>query len=186
MTHLLILDIGHLGKRDGLDPGVVTDVDGDGISGESGEREIAATTGVLYRTLAQGLEPHIGVETADWGWYSDRHRRAGQIALAHPGVACLYVQLHADIPGAPPRALFDRRSTLGRTAAGRFGGAGYVATEAYQGGPWERAWRCIEGIWTGPANLCGLCVELGALPVVLGDLDHAAHRLHAAIHLWAT
>lgn len=183
MTHCVIVDLGHLGKPSRLDPGVVADLDGDGITAESGEREIDVTADVLMRTLVI-LVP-AGVRAAGWGEYAQRHRRAAQIARDAPGVAHLYLQLHCDIPGAMRRALYDSRSTLGRVAAQRFSIADFEPTAASPTNAWSRAHYCIAGIYAGPANICGLCVELGALENVAAVPGLVAERLADAIHAWA-
>jgi len=54
-------------------------------------------------------------------------------------------------------------------SADRAGAAGRDVSDAGKAGWWTRGWACLDGIYSGPSNLCGVLVEPGFI-------DSSAHR----------
>jgi hypothetical protein len=193
----VVLDIQHAGNpARPTDMGASYDLDGDGVRGENGEREVDMVRG--YVPAATDYLRALGhrVTILESGTYAARHATAIRIARADPAVPVLYAACHTNAGGGAYGLLRpDYRSRRGLSAAGAIGFAlaehlpelstvrieplypnaataaavGKDVSTAQKVAWWTRGWSCIDGIYSGPANLCGLLVE----PAFL---DSAAHR----------
>ena len=193
---LVIFDLQHSGKPRGLDErGAKADVDGDGVV-ETWEREAELTPFyVAPASRALALTGHL-VVLETFGEYPDRHARAAELASRFPGLRVAYVACHINAGGGRSgSAFYDGRSgggaRLARGLADELGeldelhggfafpsyadpqpGAGAGENEwrgdASKHWTWG-AWSTIAGIYDGPANLSGVCVEPWFL-------DNPSHR----------
>ena len=197
----LILDVQHAGRPSRpTDTGASYDLDGDGVRGENGEREVDLVEQYVAAAVERCAELGIGCTVLRVGEYGQRHEEAIRIARGVSGrVAYLAAHLNAG-GGAYGLVRPDHRSKLGATlaaaiAAGlsrlpelhRPGGlpgcrvealypsaaaaarAGRDVSTAAAVGWHTRGWSCIDGVFSGPANLAGVLVE----PFFL---DSPAHR----------
>lgn len=198
----LILAIQHVGRasRPG-DLGASADLDGDGKI-EAHEHEARLTP--IYAQAAQDLaaEEGIPVLRLEGGEYSGQHRAAIELAKAQPGRRWLYVACHLNAGGGNyGLVIADRRSTAGRVAAGLIADAlsalpeltrTIAGTTAAEGSDWPRAWSTIDGIFSGPSNLSGICFEPCFLdteahrPLLTGDgLRRIGAALYRGASAWA-
>jgi hypothetical protein len=179
-VNLAILDIQHGRKRDGapVDPGAAYDLDGDGVVGETGEREIDITRAYVGAARV-GLETvGLAVEVLDSGSYDERHVRA--CVLARGASWAGYIACHVNAGrGTYGLVKHDHRSIGGRKFAT------VLAEELVRAAvglkpeltsakvvpltPSERGWSCIDGIYRGPAWLVGVLFEPGFI-------DTTSHR----------
>ena len=173
---IAILDIQHAGKRSSpRDVGATFDLDGDGVRGGLGEREIDVSASYVAR--ARDVLPASGhvAYVLTTGDYGERHAAAIAIAKANPGVRCAYVACHANAGGGSYGLVeYDERSGLGAALAHALADALSALPGVGRGrtrglGAADRGWACIDGIYAGPENLCGVIFE----PFFV---DFAGHR----------
>lgn len=172
---LVILDIQHRGKPHApSDRGAGFDLDGDGKV-EPHEQEVHHIVGYVA-VITQRLAEHgHHVALIATGEYGDRHDRAAGIyrswaATAGQGPA-LYCACHVNSAGVGyGMVLHDRRSDRGEQAAtwvasalaaawrsaGRARDCKVIPTSTQS---WARAHVTIDGIYSGPPQLAGLCLE---------------------------
>jgi len=181
MASIVILDRQHAGKRaTRTDHGASYDLDGDGVTGEQGEREADLT--LDYGDELARLLCAAGIDVLRYGWpgyvgdYHERHAAAVRLARARPNDKCLYLALHINAGGGRyALTMYDARSVGGARAAGLIATALDAGLPEVTLGkvigmvPTTRGWSCIDGIYAGPANLCGVLVEPGFV-------DAPAHR----------
>lgn len=180
----LILDVQHDGRpsKPG-DMGAAHDLNGNGVVGETGEREVDIVrgyTGALAALAqAQGIPCHI----LTTGEYNTRHLTAIGRARAAPEYRHAYLACHVNAGrGRYGLVRADYRSVGGKQLAealaeplrGLLGGARtdplYPTPLAAKGAGrdvgthekhawWTRGWSCIDGIYAGPSNLSGVLLE---------------------------
>lgn len=173
---LLILDRQHAGKRRSpTDPGAVYDLDGDGVTGENGEREIDLT--LLYGAHAVDAIHRAGdIDVELLGWpgqhpmeYRERADAANRLARVRVGAPCLYVALHVNAGGGKGAIVeYDARSEEGALAAAallsplkalaQISAKGSATRALVAGG---RGFVCLSHVYDGPANLCAALYEPG-------------------------
>ena len=185
MAHLLF-DIQHAGRPDRPgDMGAAYDLDGDGVTGERGEREVDLVRAYVAAAAAYARSLGHTVTVLETGTYGQRHATAIRIARAAPEVEHVYLACHTNAGGGSYGLVRpDYRSAGGLAAAERLAASlrtlpalskvrveplypsaaaaaadGRDVSDAGKVGWWTRGWGCIEGIWSGPANLCGVLVE---------------------------
>lgn len=179
---IVIFDRQHYGKPGKNDQGAGFDLDGDGRI-ETQERETQLTP-LYYRPAKERLEA-MGhkVVILDSGWYSDRHKRANQIALSNPGERVVYLACHVNAGGGDyAAAIYDARSAGGKRLAEAVtaqlaGLPGIRRVRAARGTPtngWKRGYATVKGIYAGPANISGMCLE----PYFI---DRPEHRFLASV-----
>lgn len=182
----LILDIQHANRASKPgDLGAAYDLDSDGHPGEPGEREVDLVRGYVAAAYAYANERDLHGVVLTEGEYEDRHWRAIKIARENPGIRWAYVAAHTNAGGGSYALVRpDHRSAAGARLAARV----IVALEALpeiRGGRvdplyptkdaafrdsrsvntpdriawWTRGWSCIDGVYQGPSNLCGVLVE---------------------------
>lgn len=167
---ITIFDWQHQGKPGRNDRGA--------ISGDLVEVELTRAYGLAAQNAleAAGHEVHWLTE----GWYSDRHKQANIIARDNPDVPVAYVALHVNAGGGTYSLnLHDSRSSGGRALAESI--AAEMDSEELSGvtrtlvqaadASWVRARPTIDGILSGPRNICGTCHE----PVFIDNPKHQAH-----------
>lgn len=187
----LILDTGHVGKPspNERDRGAVLKlphgdlVEADLVVGYlAAAEEAAAGAGVIVEVIAP---PTLG-----WS-YDRRHRQAIAIARAQPAVRWLYVQGHVNsaerdarygLVGHDPRSSAGAAAAVAVAAALREALVPAVVTRvrveaAVAGGPWSRMLTTIDGVYEGPDNLCGICLE----PLFIQSTFLAAEAGRAAV-----
>lgn len=194
---ITILDIQHAGRASRpSDMGAAYDLDGDGHVGEAGEREVDLVRG--YVEAARSALTRCGhtVAVLTDGEYGTRHAEA--IRLAKTANKAVYLACHVNA-GRGRYALVrpDSRSTGGarfaRTLLRHLEGVAELPTgKLWPMGPTDRGWSCIDGIYDGPAWLCGVLVEPGFIdspqhrrlwtPAGLVEVGTA---IAAACHEWA-
>lgn len=176
---LPFLDRQHSGKR-GRGPGetrpedlgAAADIDGDGIV-EVWEREAHLTP--VYgmecvRDLAQAGVGSVFWDPAGSGIrndYWERHRKAIELAETFAGKVP-YLALHMNAGGGSYGLIgYDPRSVKGKelaeVVAEHFRSKvtvldGYCRVQALEG-KWSRGLPCIDGVYAGPANICGVLLE---------------------------
>jgi N-acetylmuramoyl-L-alanine amidase len=144
--------------------------------GKPGKDDHGASFGSLVETdltagyiaAAQSALEAAGVEVLvlRWGWYSERHRYARELAKAVPAKV-VYASAHVNAGGGSYGLVcHDYRSKEGaRLATSVSGELGKlvetVRTEAASGGTWANAYNTIKGIYEGPGNLSAICYEPG-------------------------
>jgi hypothetical protein len=194
----MIFDIQHAGRASKpTDMGAAFDLDGDGVRGEAGEREVDLVEGYVAAAVERCRELGIASTVLRSGEYGARHLEAIGIAKATSGRVA-YAACHVNAGGGSYGLLRpDHRSggglALAKSIAGGLaalpevsalsrvrldplypnGGAAMRAgrdtsTEALVAW-WTRGWGTIDGIYAGPANLAGVLVE----PFFI---DSPAHR----------
>ena len=185
----LILDIQHTGRKSKPgDLGAAYDLDSDGHPGEPGEREVDLVRGYATAAFAYAADRDVQAVCLTEGQYEDRHWRAIKIARENPGTRWGYLACHTNAGGgryafARPDyrskggerlavAIVNALKTLpeidlrrveplypnGDTARREREGAADTKTAAGIAW-WTRGWSCIDGIYQGPSNLCGVLVE---------------------------
>lgn len=110
--------------------------------------------------------------------YAQRQARANDIARQAPGARVAYVACHMNAGGGSYALVqHDHRSVRGQALAGyiaeQFGWrlpVGRTRVEPATGA-WARGAPCIAGVYSGPANICGVLVE----PLFLDCPAHVAH-----------
>ena len=179
---IVIFDRQHYGKPGSAsgDRGAGVDLDGDGQV-ESAEQEANLTP--LYIDPAREILTQLGhtVYLLDSGWYSQRHEQAVSIARDHLGERVAYLACHINAGGGDYAVtLHDSRSSGGAALAGSIADAiaadadlsclgRSLARSASATNEWSNAYNTVKGIYLGPANISGACLE----PYFL---DQAAHR----------
>lgn len=202
MSLHLILDIQHAGRPDKPgDMGAAFDLDGDGVVGENGEREVDLVRGYVAAATTYARQLGHRVSVLETGTYGQRHATAIRLAQGAPGVDHVYLACHVNAGGGSYGLLRpDYRSAAGAAraqalvvalsrlhelrhagalpgcrvvplypSADRAAAAGRDVSDAAKAGWWTRGWGCIDGIYSGPSNLCGVLVEPGFI-------DSSAHR----------
>jgi len=166
---IVIFDRQHYGKPGKSDLGAGYDVDEDGAI-ESQEREANLTP--LYIEPARKLLEEMGhtVYVFDSGWYSERHKRSCEIAANNPGMRVANLACHVNAGRGDYAAMIhDERSIEGRRLAHVLSAAIFdhalpgiersLVRAASADNAWKRGYTTIRGIYSGPANICGVCVE---------------------------
>jgi|688.fasta_scaffold363157_2 hypothetical protein len=182
----LLFDIQHAGRPDKpADMGAAFDLDGDGVTGENGEREVDLVRAYVAAAATCARSHGHRVTVLEAGTYGQRHAEAVRIAGADPMARCVYLACHTNAGGGTYGLLRpDYRSNGGLAVAERLaaglrrlpalsrvridplypdaataGKAGRDVSNAGQIGWWTRGWGCIDGIYAGPANLSAVLVE---------------------------
>lgn len=164
---LAYIDIGHGDKGTGrdYDPGAVAVVDGVQVT-ERAQAEVYAAE--LRAALAgRGIEV---IEVPQGRGYAARHAWVLSDHEARGGAAVQAVYLQAHLNAGPAHTaqygavLYDARSTRGaRLAAAIAGRLGDLHRSASRRTvpvrPGERGHSCVDGIFRGPASICGVVVE---------------------------
>jgi hypothetical protein len=176
---IVIFDRQHYGKPNQNDLGAGVDLDGDGTV-ETAEREANLTP--LYYLPAKAALEALGhtVYVLDSGWYSERHQRADDIARNNPHELVAYLACHINAGGGDYAVMIhDTRSGGGKRLAEALaqaiadadlpGVSRSLVRGASADNDWSRAFNTIKGIYSGPGNISGVCVE----PYFL---DKAAHQ----------
>lgn len=176
---IVIFDRQHFGKPGKADLGAGVDLDGDGVV-ESQEQE-ANLTPLYYMPAKQTLE-QMGhrVFVLDSGWYQDRHKRANEIAAQNPTQKVAYLACHINAgKGDYSVMIHDERSANGKRLADSLmrglerrqipGLKRHLVRSATATNEWKRGFSTISGIFAGPANIAGVCVE----PYFLDRPEHA-------------
>ena len=166
---IVIFDRQHYGKPNQNDLGAGVDLDGDGTV-ETAEREANLTP--LYYLPAKAALEALGhtVYVLDSGWYSDRHERANQIARDNPDEWVAYLACHINAGGGDYAVMInDARSGNGKRLAEALaqsisdaklaGISRSLVRGASADNDWSRAYTTIKGIYSGPGNISGVCVE---------------------------
>lgn len=170
---IAIFDWQHHGKPNRSDRGAAFDVDGDGQI----EHETELTR--KYIEAARGYLESRGhtVHVLDSGWYGTRHHQANMIALANVGPVA-YCAAHMNAGGGSYAAVFhDTRSAGGHRLAravgslmgARFAEISRVVVQGTSAETWSRPFATLKGIWSGPANISGICFE----PAFMDNPKHA-------------
>lgn len=184
-----ILDIQHAGRPDKPgDMGAAYDLDGDGVTGENGEREVDLVRAYVARAAEVLRTNGHKVTILESGTYGQRHATAIRIAQADPNVRHVYLACHVNAGGGSYGLLRpDARSADGRfyaivmvaklednfpeltgvqvtplyANAEAARKAGRDVSDAGKVAWWTRGYGCIDGIYSGPSNLCAVLVEPG-------------------------
>lgn len=171
---LAILDIQHAGKPSRPnDMGAAYDIDGDGVTGEHGEREVDLVRAYVEVVTTNLERCGIEVRVLTTGEYGRRHVEAGSLARLWKGKA-VYCACHLNAGGGRYGLVRpDGRSQKGRLFASMMARHLQAVPELNDVRIWpltstDRGWSCIDGIYAGPANLCGLLLE----PYFLDGLTH--------------
>ncbi len=166
---IVIFDRQHHGKPGRNDVGATFDLDRDGVV-ETQEMEANITP--FYYLPAKELLEDLGhsVVVFDYGWYKDRHAKANAIALANPGQRVAYLACHVNA-GLGDYAAFihDSRSAGGKELSEALAYAfrpptlrgirrSLVRAGSSSNG-WKNGYYTIAGIWDGPSNISGTCLE---------------------------
>lgn len=182
----LILDTQHTGRASKPgDIGAAYDLDGDGHPGEPGEREVDLVRGYVAAAFDHARTRKIPVHEFREGEYGERHEWAVDIARKNPGIRWAYLACHTNAGGGRyalvrpdyrseggerlavtivdalkslPEITLRRVEPLYPTAMAAKRDERDVST-ADKAAWWTRGWSCIDGIYAGPANLCGVLVE---------------------------
>jgi hypothetical protein len=197
---LVIFDLQHSGKPRSLDErGAKADIDGDGrISTWEREAELVPFYVAPATRYLAGRGHHVALEA--FGDYHHRHERANQLARELEGVPVAYAACHLNAGGGRSAQLFyDGRSRSGPMLAAHLASELEELPEIRNGqafasyrdpqpgaGPGENEWRgdtskhwtwgawsTIAGIYSGPANIAGVCLE----PWFLDQPQHKALAL---------
>lgn len=167
---IVIFDRQHYGKPGRRDVGAHYDIDRDGKK-EVHEQEVHLTP--LYSGPATEMLRARGhkVRHIDAGWYRTRHAEANALAWANRDVPVFYFAKHVNAGrGSYAAFIHDARSRGGRNLAlelvTAFGEAGLpaaghraLARAATSTNAWKRGFSTIQGIYSGPANICAVCFE---------------------------
>lgn len=182
----IILDIQHTGRKSKPgDLGAAYDLDSDGHPGEPGEREVDLVRGYVSAAFDYARTCKIPVHEFREGEYGERHEWAIDIARKNPGVRWAYLACHTNAGGGRyALTRHDYRSAGGERLAADIVTALKTlpeialhrvaplyptamavkanhrdATTPSEAAWWTRGWSCIDGIYAGPSNLCGVLVE---------------------------
>ncbi len=167
---IVIFDRQHYGKPGKPnDRGAAVDLDGDGVI--SDQEQEANITPLYYLPAKAELERQgHSVYVLDSGWYGDRHKQANAIAAQNRDKKVAYIACHINA-GKGDYAVFihDARSKggtgLANALAAAFQGAGIngirrnLVRAASADNEWKRGYSTISGIYAGPANIAGVCLE---------------------------
>jgi hypothetical protein len=176
---IFIFDRQHYGKPNKSDMGARFDLDGDGQI-ETHELE-ANLTPLYYLPAKQFLEARgHTVVIFDSGWYEARHERANALARANPTQRVAYLACHVNASRGDYAAfIHDQRSRGGEALAEALAAAvrarnlpGIRRTLVRSATPtndWKRGLATIGGIFDGPPNISGNCVE----PYFLDRKEHS-------------
>jgi hypothetical protein len=181
---IVIFDRQHYGKPNRNDVGATFDLDRDGLV-ETQEME-ANITPYYYLPAKKLLEErgHSAI-VLDYGWYKTRHEKANAIARANPGQRVAYLACHVNA-GMGDYAAFihDSRSAGGKELSEALAYAfrspplrGIRRALVRAGSPsngWKNGYYTVAGIWAGPSNISGTCLE----PFFL---DRAEHQWLASV-----
>lgn len=211
---ILILDIQHTGRASKPgDMGAAYDLDGDGVTGENGEREVDLVRGYAAAAVRHALALGWTVHTLESGEYSERHRRAAELATGPAAYLACHVNAGRGSYGlVRPDYLSSGGGRLAEAIARELGGLGEItrarveplypsATAAKAAGRdastpdraawWTRGWSCIDGIYQGPAGLSGVLVEpffidsSGHKPLTAPEgLDRVGRALVDGVRRW--
>lgn len=166
---IIILDRQHIGKPNRHDLGAGVDLDGDGeISPD--EREANLTPYYIDAAAEYATARGHSVYIIETGHYTDRHRRACDIARSSPDQKVAYAAAHLNCGGGSYGViLHDQRSrgglALASAVAENLGSAAdqwlsrSLVKPCSPQGSWSRAFGTIGGIYAGPAWLSGICFE---------------------------
>ena len=171
---LALLDIQHAGKPSRpSDMGAAFDLDGDGVTGENGEREVDLVRAYVAAAKSH-LEAHgVVVEVLTAGEYGTRHVKANALAAGH--AKAVYVACHVNAgKGDYGLVEYDARSPRGAQladlAAADLRALPGIKRGVTKGlGAGDRGFSCIDGIYAGPKGLCAILYEPGFI-------DAPAHR----------
>jgi N-acetylmuramoyl-L-alanine amidase len=160
---IVILDWQHVGKPNRDDKGAAYDVDDDGdvdYEVELTDKYIQAAKNYLE---SRGHTVHIFSE----GWYSARHYRANEIAHENDGPVA-YIACHMNAGrGNYGATFYDIRSAGGKRLAKTVGSTlgkacpelRRIVVKGSSVTTWSRAFGTLRGIFSGPANISGMCFE---------------------------
>ena len=179
---IAILDRQHFGKpnRRSEDLGAGVDLDGDGVI-EAHEWETALTP--IYLSACQLKLEALGVEVVTFPYegqkmsYKQRHAEACRLARENPEARGAYLAAHLNAGGGNyGLVIHDERSSGGKALAESIAnGMRHYLPELYRvlvrgasSDSWARGLTTIRGIWSGPANLSGVCFE----PLFMDNEDH--------------
>lgn len=162
---ILVLDRQHVGKPGKNDKGATYEINGKTIY------EVDITQLYIMATRVEAERRGHRVILIDKGWYDDRHSLAKQVARDNPDEMVVYYACHTNAGGGS-YALFayDERSELGkRIAAGLahamvdadLPGISRVRAPHANHTEWANCFHTIDGIFSGPANIAGCCIEPG-------------------------
>jgi len=182
----VLFDHQHRGKPTRPDDvGAAVDLDGDGRIAAD-ETEIWHTEGIISETqlaLLQLSRPIVSALLCN-GLYGRRHDQANGIATrADRGDPFAYLACHVNAGrGDYGLIAYDYRSPRGQLLAELIGEQLANLSElsdvrvepASPENDWSRAYHTIDGIYQGPRNICGICLE----PFFL---DTPAHRTLATV-----
>ncbi len=175
-----ILDRQHTGKSAAsADMGAWADLDGDGVQ-TIREYEALITPRYLWHAeVCTRSHGHLVIPMSD-GTYTERHARAAKYASQAPQQRFAYVAAHLNAgnpPGEYGSIFYDERSSGGKALAlaiadglrARCPELARVRTFPSSRNDWTaNAFATIAGIYTGPANLAGVCFE----PCFINQPDH--------------
>jgi len=176
---IVIFDRQHFGKPGKSDTGAASDLDGDGVT-ETQEQEANLTP--LYYGAAKTMLEAMGhqVVVLDSGWYPARHERANQIARNNLSQKVAYLACHINAgKGDYSVMIHDERSQNGKRLADCLarslerqnlpGLKRHLTRSATATNEWRRGFSMIQGIYAGPPNIAGVCVE----PYFIDRPEHA-------------
>ena len=154
------------GKSD-LGAGYDLDQDGD-VAAQEREANLTPLYIEPAKKLLEGLFHTVYV--LDSGWYSERHKRACEIAANNPGMRVAYLACHVNAGrGDYAVMIHDERSGGGKGLAAALSGAvsdrnlpgirRSLVRAASADNAWKRGYTTIKGIYSGPANISGVRVE---------------------------
>ena len=176
-TGIVIFDRQHYGKPDSDDMGAAYDLDHDGTI-EDHEKEANLTPDYYLPAKRILTEKAHEVFILDSGWYSARHREARRLAMLYPNRICVYVAGHVNAGGGDySLVISDGRSTQGKNLAREIArgmqlecipGIDRSITRRGTTTAWTNGLNTIKGIYSGPANLSGVCFE----PYFLDQPNH--------------
>lgn len=166
---IVILDRQHYGKPGKSDPGAVFDLDKNGKV-ETQEQEANLTPRYIMPMVSRLKQMRITTHVLDKGWYPDRHKVAVQIARDNPKHKVAYLACHLNAGGGTYAAVIhDARSKGGALLAAAlatgledahlFGVKTQKIAAASPDNAWKNVYHTISGIYAGPANISGVCVE---------------------------
>jgi len=175
---IVIFDRQHFGKPNRNDMGAGVDLDGDGTI-ELSEQE--ATLTPFYYLPSQRLLEKEGhdVIIIDSGYYSDRHAQANAIARANPTEEVIYCACHINAgKGDYAAFIHDSRSGRGESIAlslsqsfqesNLSGVLRSIVRAGSDTNDWKNGYYTIKGIYSGPNNIGGVCLE----PYFLDKPEH--------------
>lgn len=168
----IILDVQHIGKPGKEDFGASADMDKDGKI-KLYETEAEYTRRLTQHVSTKAFRYGLNTIVFSYGNYSKRHEIANNIAKTNPDDRFFYFALHFNAPltsGFYGLVAHDSRSSVGKALADSFSNklvqffphltkckveaVGPFSTE-YQ----KNLWNTFAGIYKGPNNICGVCIE---------------------------